>query len=56
MLFDTHIKKLKEVLKKLSPPKTFGGKDIGLCCRNMNKITSAKENLEKVIRTLKAIK
>jgi len=56
MLFDTHIKKLNEVLKQLSPPKTFSEKDIRLCSRNMNKIDSAKENLEKVIHTLKGIK
>ncbi len=56
MLFGTHIKKLEEVLKRLSPPKTFGGKDIGLGCRNTNKINCAKDNLEKAIRSLKAIK
>ncbi len=56
MLFDTHVKKLNEVLKRLSPPKTFSGKNIGLGISNTNKIDLAKENLEKVIRTLKAIK
>ena len=56
MLFDTHVKKLEEVLKKLSPPKTFGGKNIGLGVRNTSKITFAKEYLEKVIRTLRGIK
>ncbi len=56
MLFDTHVKKLEEVLKRLNPPKTFGGRDIGLGTRNTNKITFAIERLEKVIRTLKAIK
>ena len=56
MLFETHVKKLKEVLKRLSPPKTFSGKDIGLGVSNMNRIAFAKENLEKVIKTLKGIK
>ena len=56
MLFDTHVKKLNEVLKLLSPPKTFGGKDIGLGTRNMNKITFVKKNLESAICSLKGIK
>ena len=56
MLFDTHVKKLNEVLKRLSPPKTFGGKDIGLGIKNINKITCAKESLKNAIRYLKSIK
>ena len=56
MLFDTHVKKLNEVLKQLSPPKTFGGKDIGLGASNTNRVNLAKENLEKVIHYVKAIR
>ncbi len=56
MLFDTHIKKLEEVQKKLTPPKTFSGNSIGLGESNTNRINNAKESLEKVISCLKAIK